>query len=321
MNESSDINSDLLAGYLAGEADVAQRAAVEAWAASDAANAQELARMRRLWDISDSPAAPDVDVNAAWTKLEARIAQAEGRGRLIPLRRARWQRWAAAAAIVAVALTVRWLWTSDVQRFAATTDPVPIALDDGSAITLLPGSDLEARMGDERATELHGTAYFEVKRDEARPFTVDAGEVLVTVLGTAFEVSAHDTASTIQVRVRSGRVRVQAGADTVVLVAGQHARYDRKRHFLERRAAPPAEVWGNRILQFEGAPLDQVMAQLERIYHVQVRLLNPTLTRCTLTAEFDDEPVERILRVIADTFGLELQQEEDGSYTLDGDGC
>lgn len=321
MNESSDINSDLLANYLAGEADAAQRAAVEAWAASSAPNAQELARMRRLWDLSASSAAPDVDLEAAWTKLDARIAKAEGRGRLIAFNRVHWQRWAAAAAIVALLLTVRWLWTSNVQRFAATTKEIPVALADGSTVTLLPGSALEARMGDERAMELRGAAYFEVKRDTMKPFTVDAGEVLVTVLGTAFEVSAHDTANSVEVRVRSGRVRVQAGADTVVLVAGQHARYDKRRHFLERRPAPPAEVWGNRILQFEGAHLDEVLAQLERIYHVQVRMLNPALKRCTLTAEFDDEPVERILRVIADTFGLELQKPSADAYTLDGDGC
>lgn len=321
MNASSFIDSELLARYLVGEADDAQRRAVEEWAGADTANAAELERMRRIWDDGASGAVPDVDVGTAWTRLEGRIAEEEGRGRVVPIGRARWQRWAAAAAVVALLLTARWLLQPAAQHFAATTDTVTATLADGSRAILLPGSELDARMGDERSLELRGAAYFDVKRDTARPFTVDAGEVLVTVLGTAFEVSAHDSSAMVVVRVRHGRVRVQAGADTIVLNAGQHARYDKKRHFLERTVAPPSEVWGNRILQFEDAPLDQVVAQVERIYGVRIALGNPALARCTLTAEFDEEPVDRILRVIADTFGLDLQQQGDGTYTLDGDGC
>ena len=85
--------------------------------------------------------------------------------------------------------------------------------------------DRIAATGKQRAMQLEGRAYFEVRRDEQRPFTVDAGDLYVTVLGTAFEVADYDTAAFATVRVRTGHVRVVAGIDTVELLAGDHLRY------------------------------------------------------------------------------------------------
>ncbi len=113
---------------------------------------------------------------------------------------------------------------------------------------------------------------------------------------------------------------MQAGDDALELTAGQHARFDKGRHFLERKAAPPAEAWGLRILQFEEAGLQEVVAQLERLYPVRITLAHEGLERCKLTADFDDETIEVILDVIAETFGLELERNVNG-FLLDGSGC
>ncbi|MBK7945525.1 MAG: FecR domain-containing protein [Flavobacteriales bacterium] len=322
MNAPTHIPSDLLASYVAGEADATQRAAVEAWVAQSRSNAEELERMRRIWSqCAEAMPVADVDEQAAWDRVQQRIAEEEGRGRVVPMRGVRWQRWLAAAAVVAgVLLAGRWILQPKTERYAAASEHQELQLADGSAIVLSPGATLEARMGRERSIKLKGEAYFAVQRDEERPFVVDAGDLEVTVLGTAFTVAAFDTADLIEVRVRSGRVRVLAGVDSLVLTAGEHARYSKSRHMLERAPAPPAEVWGWRILHFDSAPLDMVAGQLERIYKVRVQLKHSGLARCTLTAEFDDEPIEAILGVIADTFGLQLIR-EGNNYTLDGEGC
>lgn len=316
------IDSDLLARFIAGEADSAQRAAVEAWAAAAPENARELERMRSLWDLgADTQAVPEVNVEAAWSRLESRIAEAEGKGRVVPLHRIRWQRWAAAAAVVvAVLVAARWIMQPAQERYAAIANPMKAVLADSSAIVLSPGTTIAARMGRQRSVTLKGEAYFAVRRDEARPFVIDAGDVRVTVLGTAFTVSAYDTADVVEVRVRNGRVRVEAGPDTLTLTAGQHARYRKSRHLLERTPAPPAEAWGWRILHFDRAPLDEVARQLERSYKVRLTFASASIARCTLTAEFDDEPIEVILGVIADTFSLTLTRDGD-RYVLNGEGC
>lgn len=64
-----------------------------------------------------------------------------------------------------------------------------------------------------------------------------------------------------------------------------------------------------------------VVAQLEKLFGVKVTLANDALKQCTLTATFEDEPIDYILRVIADTYRLELSQGAPGTYVLDGAGC
>ncbi len=318
----NDIPSELLAFYLSGEADGAQRRAVEEWAAEAPVNADELRRMRALWDLGGQAVeVPEVNVDTAWARLESRIADAEGTGRVRSIGVRRWTRWLSAAAMVALlVLAARWFFQPASTTYFAYAQPEQFVLTDSSRTVLFPGSTLKERSGKQRAMQLEGRAYFEVRRDEQRPFTVDAGDLRVTVLGTAFEVADYDTAAFATVRVRTGHVRVVAGADTMDLLAGDHVRYDKQHHLLERRPAPPMEVYGLRVLKFEGAPMARVVEQLETMYQVRITLGNERIANCRLTAEFNDEPIGSILDVIAQTFGLQVTKETN-TYNLEGDGC
>jgi ferric-dicitrate binding protein FerR (iron transport regulator) len=319
------IDSDLLALYLAGGANDVQRLTVEQWAAASAENALELERMRRIWTLTESAGdMPFFDVDAAFTKVESRITEAESKGRVIPIGTGpRWMAWIAAAAVIAgLVFAAQLFWRSpEPEVLFADASPVEKTLQDNSNVVLSEGTRMEVLITDQRRVKLQGQAYFEVKRDEQKPFIVETGDVQVTVLGTSFSVTAYDTSEYVLVRVRSGLVRVSGGEETVELKAGEHARYHRTRHFLERPPAPPTEVWGLRILQFEGATLQQVADQLQRIYKVQIDLRNPQISSCKLTAEFDNESIAMIMNVIAETFGLELRHPEERYFILDGDGC
>jgi ferric-dicitrate binding protein FerR (iron transport regulator) len=81
------------------------------------------------------------------------------------------------------------------------------------------------------------------------------------------------------------------------------------------------EAWGDRIVQFQNAALGDVVAELQRIYHVRVDLSNEALRRCRITATFEDEPIDQVLNVIAGTFGLRVTRPAADNYELEGDGC
>lgn len=316
------MDSDLLARYIAGEADEELRARVESWAAASEGNAAELLAMQRTWSLGGDLIADAVfDVDAAWARLDGRIEGHEEASTQSTAGGLRWSTWLAAAAMMTGLVFATWLYLRpSTAHFAANENPVTTELADGSKVVLASNTLLDARMGSTRSVKLSGSAYFEVKRDEEHPFVIDAADLEVTVLGTSFEVTAYDTSGLATVRVRSGRVQVVAGTDTLVLGAGERAWYDRERHFLERTVAAPAEVWGMRVLQFEGATMEQVAMQLQRIYKVRITWNNEAIGRCVLTAEFDDEPIERIITVVAETFGLQVVRTADG-FLLDGAGC
>lgn len=131
---------------------------------------------------------------------------------------------------------------------------------------------------------------------------VEAGEVTVTVLGTAFEVSAFDTSSSVLVRVRHGKVRVVAEGDSVVGRRLRTVQQDRASAGALGRTT--GEDFGDRIIQFNEAPMTAVVEQLQTLFSVKVELAHEGLKGCALTATFEDEPVDYILRVIADTYRL-----------------
>jgi len=323
VDGSNHIDSDQLARYVAGEASPKERLAVERWAASDPAHANELATLQRLWSLADeSTAAPEVDVDAAWAKLQERIAEAEGRGRVVPIGRSRVLRWMAAAAVLAgLAFALRFLFTPAVERYVATTAFVHHTLTDSSRVVISPNSSLEARMGADRRIALKGEAYFEVQRDTAHPFIVEADGLTVTVLGTGFTVTAYDTSQVCRVRVRHGRVRVQVDTAQAILLAGDEILYDRRAKRLVRQEMPSNVVWGDRIVQFEGASMQQVVERLDALFHVRIELRNSAIAQCRLTASFDNEPIDGVLKVIAETFGLRVEATGPEHYILDGDGC
>ncbi len=324
MNAAPHITSEQLAAYASNEADGDLRAAVEQWAAADPANAKELEAMLRAWRWSANAAAvPDVDVDAAWQKVQARIRGNASGGRvlrMLPMRR--FATWLAAAAVVAgLFIAARILLVPGAQDWSATAQVVHTVLKDSSRVVLSPHSEMTASIGERRSITLKGQAYFEVARDTTKPFTVKAEDVLVTVLGTGFEVSAYDTSATIEVKVRHGHVRVQAKNAELDLLAGDAASYDRATHRLTRVALPSSVVWGDRILQFEEAPMTEVLQRLETIYGVSIELGNPAIGTCRLTADFDNESIDRILGVIADTFQITVKKDQRGHYSLNGDGC
>lgn len=325
MNEGTHNTSEKLARYLSGEADAAERQAIEAWAAEHPDNTAELERMRTIWELSADATWPAVEVDEAWDRLEARINEASSTNgaRVVPIRAQRpMLRWLAVAAVLTgLFFGVRSWYNQRPEEYMASNEHVRTVLQDNSSVVLSPGSRVNVRMKDERLIDLNGEAYFQVQRDMERPFVVQTGDVTVTVLGTAFEVSAFDTSSSVLVRVRHGKVRVVAEGDSVVLEAGGYARFNRTAHLLERLAAPPAEVFGDRIIQFNEAPMTVVVDQLQKLFNVKVELANEDLKGCTLTATFEDEPVDYILRVIADTYRLTLTQGAPGTYLLDGKGC
>lgn len=70
-----------------------------------------------------------------------------------------------------------------------------VELCDGTKVYLNSGTTLEfpSRFnGEVRGVSLKGEAYFEVTRNESKPFVVEVDEMKVKVLGTSFNVKSYD---------------------------------------------------------------------------------------------------------------------------------
>lgn len=156
-----------------------------------------------------------------------------------------------------------------------------VILADGTQLALGGGAEVRVRYTrHERVVELaHGTIFATVAHDEERPFRVEAGNARIVDLGTSFEVSSKP--ASVRVMVASGIV--EFGNDgwlskPINMTASQAAILDRRG--LNRIAdVDPNDVarWRGEWVEYKGAPLQQVIADLQSLSPVPIELKDESL--------------------------------------------
>lgn len=124
----------------------------------------------------------------------------------------------------------------------------------------------------ERKVFLEGEAYFEVAKEQERPFTVAFREGEVRVLGTQFNVKAYEGQDAVATLVR-GKVEVASGQEAVVLQPGQQCRVvtgDTPGLEVSEADLMEALAWKNGEFVFKDASLEQVLGELSRWYNVEI---------------------------------------------------
>ena len=348
-NDEGPIGWTLLTRYVAGSCTEDEEIVVETWAAADPRNRRVLKDLQNVWETVSKreEGLLSVDVDAAWKNVEDQIEEIEDensvrsgpakekrhRDRRARRRSRSWNRrlriGLGAAAVILTSAIALFLFdlrpdsepTSDKKVFTtARGQRAIIQLTDGSNVRLnvdsrlvLPDRDFS---GDRRDVRLYGQAYFEVVPDTSRPFRVHTRGASVQVLGTSFDVRAYDDDEVqTEVAVAEGEVALnteeEAGTSASmevhskqVGVAGKELKKYRDVDISERLA------WTEGRLVFEGAPLRDVVRQLERWYNLEIELEVPPNSVDRLNATFDDESMRQVLDDIA--IALSLQYSKNG---------
>lgn len=329
----------LLARYLSGECSEEEKAEVEIWIASDPERQRLVASMRAVWD-APAPQPMTSDVGKLWdeiaekTGIAAKSEAPRDRSRQgVVVRMAEWfqpgvhpVRVYAAAAVLLMAVSLAYFWTSwdrptsEFRTLAVESGSRDeITLSDGTRIALDAGSTLrypEVFSGDTREVFLSGEGYFEVAFDAEKPFVVHANHAVVTVLGTQFNVRAWQPEQRVAVAVAEGKVslgsegRVQ---ETVEIAKGQGSTLPEDGQPSEPQ---PVDIekhvgWLHQEAFFDGAPLREILYQLERWYNVQFALEDAAIAAEQLTLHIQAKSLDDVLELISALTGLDYQRTGD----------
>ncbi len=301
------------------------------WLATDPRHGACFARYRRDWDR--------LDQLAEW---QPRYSPRPNPDLLAPhSKHGHWMLPLALAAVAAAFIAyvhVPWPRTTiapnPVSPFVSVSPIETRSLEDGSKIVLNRGAAMTANFTpSERLVRLvRGEAHFEVAKNPARPFIVDAGGVRVRAVGTAFDVRVE--AAAIAVLVTEGRVQVSfpaalaspagprravalsAAAPTIpVLEAGQRAVMS-----LAPTGPPPRVVqvsanemesllaWQPRLLEFTATPLSAILAEFNRHNRVQLTTVDPNLAALRISASFRSDNIDGFVRLLRASFGVHAER-------------
>jgi transmembrane sensor len=180
-------------------------------------------------------------------------------------------KFAAAAAVVALALVISWNqlpFGGAAPRIYMTQAGAAqrIGLNDGSTVELAAGSTLAVSGRRQDHLKLQGSAYFDVPHDASRTMIIESGDFQVRDIGTRFEIAT--AADGIRVAVAEGSLTVTARnlAQALPVTAGQQLVVSGRGATAEYEAVAMENVasWRSGRLVFHNAPLSQVVAEISR---------------------------------------------------------
>ncbi|NWG27107.1 MAG: FecR domain-containing protein [Ignavibacteriaceae bacterium] len=181
---------------------------------------------------------------------------------------------------------------------------------DGTKITLNADSKLKySNMSIEgkREVYLDGEAYFEVSPNKELPFIVHSGGLSTKVLGTKFNVKAFDAENEIVVSLVEGRVTINSNSNEKTLSSKQQLTYDTKTGKEKISSFNFEEVigWKENVLVFNNVSLEKALVKIERAYGVKFELTDESIKRLRINANFENESLWTIVKVIKSATKLE----------------
>ncbi|MGM9478293.1 FecR domain-containing protein [Pedobacter sp. GSP4] len=151
-----------------------------------------------------------------------------------------------------------------------------VSLPDGTKVWLNAASTLRYPSSfakNERRVELQGEAYFEVSKDQSRPFRVSTKQQTVEVLGTHFNINAYSDEDFVKTTLLEGSVNVTSATNSIKLSPGQQAQLNYADAKLRLNANVDVDkemAWKNDLFAFDNDDLKTIMRQISRWYDLDI---------------------------------------------------
>ena len=269
----------LLARVQSGSAAPAE---VEAWLDADPAHAVAFARVEAAWERAERlkamPHAAEEPVFQVTRRMAAGLA----------------------VGVLGLGAAGGWLMTRNPVEITARGERRTVSLPDGSRVELNTDSRIAVAYSDTRRDIVltRGEALFEVAKDPARPFVVQAGEAQVRAVGTAFNIRMRE--KVVELTVTEGVVAVDERAAAAprqvsegkgaVIATGAVAEVNLDPEVLRRRL-----LWRDGVVEFEGDTLEQAATEFNRYNDRRLVVADPQVASIRVGGRFGTHEVDRFL--------------------------
>lgn len=256
---------------------------------------------------------------------------------IMPTRMPLWRSIAAVAAMLTVFITLFMNWPAvqdGINPVKVATLSVPenekkqITLADGSVVWINSLTELrypKTFSGHTREVYLSGEAYFDIRHNASKPFIVHTGQVITTVLGTAFNINAGKNSDRVIVTVTRGKVSV-ADQDHFLgyITPNQQLNYNLNSKEEIKTTVDAEKVAGwQGDLHFDDITFENAASILEARFKVRIGFSNDKVKNCRFsgTSLNGDNSLEQILKIICAFNQATYTHNKNGSITIDGRGC
>jgi transmembrane sensor len=307
----------LIAKRLDQEANAEETAALESWLAEDMLNAETFLQLKKIHRASATYLQQPVNTAAAWQKIDGKINSNT------PVVKMSFAKLLSVAAILLVAIVAAWfakglLFDESWEKSTAVSVNMEQRLPDGTIVWIRKGGTLEWRadFDENRQVKLYGEAFFDVAHNAAHPFSVRTGQSITTVLGTSFSI--RSVGGFDQVIVTRGKVNVEPVTDNkpaAQLLPGDKLVLSKDKLMRSSVSDSNYLAWKTGVLHFRDVKLDRALRAVSDLFQVSVQGdATSNSANTSLTASFENQPLNKVLDTISLLTGLEHNHQADGSY-------
>ena len=313
------MNLHLLRKFYQGKCSSEERAIVMRWLEEEGQDESFMLQLAEYWDAyQETP--EDHNAPSILKNIQDRIQREEQDQPLfaesVPtsLKKKVFSTWLKVAAMLIIGFGISWISyqlvseeapstpiLSTIQKEVVRGQKLKVTLEDGTQVFLNSESSLTYPQNfstDKREVTLVGEAFFEVARDTSRPFTINAQDIEVSVLGTSFNINAYEGDSAISVAVATGKVKVnQTSQHTYFLEPGKELLYLPNSDHFEVNDFDMMErlSWKDGILYFKDASIQEVKKTLERWYGVEITIHGDPQDSWQYSGVFERQSLENVL--------------------------
>lgn len=176
----------------------------------------------------------------------------------------------------------------------------------------------------DRKIILTGEAFFDVYKDKKRPFIVSTNDVILTVLGTRFNIASYENEKNVEVVLEEGKlvfnnkemyISYEMKPNDLVI-------YDKASKNYSTEVVLPKKYlsWTEGKLIFRNDPLDVIARRLERWYNIDVEIIGNLSDDNRLRATFLEDSLEEVLDMLKRSLPIDYKIENrnihpDETYT------
>ena len=325
-NEFNNAPYELIINGLDGVLSVEEQQELAYWRSLSPAN-EELYQQISLVanDIELLTVYQNLNPDASWNKFHSLLEGEEEAPKIIPLKskhqiayldKLKWILPIAASFLLIVWFSIHQFSSKNKLEIVSTAlhQHKMITLSDGTKVLLNENTKVsyEEYNYDQKRTFnlIEGEAFFNVVHNANKPFKVRIDNIEVKDIGTSFNIRKEKKA--IVVVVNSGVVSLanQTNGDKMILQANQKGIYNMASDNIASLANDEInyKAWTDKNLQFIKTPLTDVAKELEDTYGTQVRLEDNSLNTKTLTASFNNQPIDSVLNAIGLTLRIKIEK-------------
>ncbi|MFT4566570.1 MAG: transmembrane sensor [Saprospiraceae bacterium] len=204
----------------------------------------------------------------------------------------------------------------EVVHKTAYGEQMNLQLPDGSVVVLNANSTIRYFSNNTRNVWLEGEAFFEIEKkpETGEYFIVMTPDLLVTVLGTSFNVNARNDQT--KVFLEEGRVELHMDdilEDHIEMDPGDEVTYSKKKKKLTEKRKNVSVLenasWKDGSLMFKKTPLQDALYDIEDIYGIHFKLESDELKQEEITGGIPIKNLKITLETLNEVYGIKIREE------------